>query len=193
MSNRQQRRQAQRARPGHTRIAEIGNRPPAWDRPVPAHLAAPGLNEFAGHGRFFGRYDPAAGLLWELEYPGGTIVREPLDNASIRDTRKGAAAIYLVTHAGDRLVRVSLHEDGHTYLPIFYRRRSMAAGAGAEPARTDATIIGRAREATRRATDAPGGFESVIDGLLLAAALGEIRDCPDGLQDFEMIALQCDR
>lgn len=118
-------------------------------------------------------------LFWRLIYADDHVEDEPLANASIRLSHKGAvmlqACVYEPDAHGNDMrravyqVRLIDAENARLYTPVWYRKRSMTAlGAGGGTIALEATILGRARD---------GGND--IEGTLFISYDGQtFEDCP---------------
>lgn len=119
-------------------------------------------------------------LYWRLIYADDHVEDEPLANASIRLSHRGAVMLQAcVAEPKDMRravfqVRLIDAESNHIYTPVFYRKRSLTPGTGSELV---ATVLGRAREG-----------EHNIDGTLWISYDGQtFEDCPDWAIDREAI------
>ncbi len=93
-------------------------------------------------------------LFWRLIYADDHQEDEPLAQASIRLSHRGAvmlqACYYEPDAHGNDLRRAHFQvslidaEDARIYRPVFYRIRSLSAGV--DDARTEGVVVGRARE-----------------------------------------------
>lgn len=120
-------------------------------------------------------------LYWRLIYADDHVEDEPIDNASIRLSHRGA--VMLMACAPERgpngedlrkpVLRVNLFDGERLYAPVWYRKRSMSAGTGDAALRLDATVLGRVREG-----------EHNFDGTLWASLDGKtFGDCPAWAMD----------
>lgn len=136
-------------------------------------------------------------LYWRLVYADDHVEDEPDDNRSILYSRPDPIEFHLCRpgNAGEparvAIHRIPLFEDDVRYMPIFYRRRSMAVDDTAT--RLDATIVGRgaasknlSRAARRRIAKHGGAVSAEVEFnyTLWASFDGQrLEDCPMDLVD----------
>lgn len=134
-------------------------------------------------------------LYWRLIFPDGTVADEPDEQCSIGHVGRANAGIIVVTRPGPDGERIAvvgeplsllgatmlgkdpdqyLRERGATpWAPVFYRKRSISLGDGAEPT-TDLIVFGRARITG----------EGRLDGHLFAVYRdGTVGPCPSWALD----------
>lgn len=140
-------------------------------------------------------------LYWRLIYADDHVEDEPDENRSILYAHADPIEFHVTRpgRAGEpprvAILRIPLFVDDVRYLPIFYRRRSMAADMTDK--RLEATVAGRgvavqnlSRAARRRVMKHGGAVtaEVAFDYTLWANLAGEaFVDCPMSLVDQEAI------